>query len=71
LFPDGREEVEMLSGGTTSNESVAFAVCFDGLVESVTVSVTEAFAFADGVPLITPVDASILRPEGRPVADQA
>ena len=41
-----------------------------GSVESVTVTATVKVPEAVGVPLITPVEAAIVRPAGKPVAVQ-
>ena len=51
-------------------EKLAEALCW-GLVESFTVTFAVAVpAGPAGVPLITPVVALIVNPEGKPVADQ-
>ncbi len=46
------------------------AVRCAGAVESVTVIDTVLVPAVVGVPLIAPVDASMVNPAGRPVADQ-
>jgi hypothetical protein len=60
----------MDSGTSMVKENVFDAVCGVGDPESVTVTVTELVPAAPGVPVISPVLGSMLRPDGKPVADQ-
>ena len=68
--PDGNEAVVMVSCPMIVSEKLLLAVRWLGLVESVTVIFTVLVAAEFVVPLMAPLDGSILRPEGRPVADQ-
>jgi hypothetical protein len=49
-------------------ENVFDALCGVGDEESVTVTVTELVPAADGVPVIWPVPALIVKPAGNPAA---
>ena len=70
-MPLKREVVVMASFGAMVIEKVAGALNAVGVVESVTVTTTLLLVPAVcGVPLITPVDELIDKPDGRPVADQ-
>jgi hypothetical protein len=72
--PPGRVVVVMESGvtaGAMVTEKVAEAVPAVGVAESVTVTMTDDEVPAVvGVPVMAPVDESMLRPAGNPVADQ-
>ena len=67
--PDGSEDVVMVSCPTIVSEKLLLAVRWFGLVESVTVIFTVLVAAEFVVPLMAPLDGSILRPAGNPVAD--
>ena len=68
--PFGKEAVVMLNGGAKIMiDRFAVAVWCVGLEESITVSAAVLDPVAVGVPLIAPVNALIVRPAGRPVAD--
>jgi hypothetical protein len=60
----------MASFGAMVIEKVAGALNAVGVVESVTVTTTLLVPGFWGVPLITPLDKLIDKPDGRPVADQ-
>ena len=67
--PDGNDDVVIESWPVIVIDRLFVAVRCVGFVESVTVMFTVLVAAAVAVPLMTPVDASMLSPVGRPVAD--
>lgn len=67
--PDGSADVVIVSCPVMVSDRLLVAVRCVGLVESVTVMTTVPELAPDGVPLMTPLDASMPRPLGRPVAD--
>ena len=70
-MPLKREVVVMASFGAMVIEKVAGELKAVGVVESVTVTTTLLLVpGVCGVPLITPDDGLIDKPDGRPVADQ-
>lgn len=69
-LPPGNDAVVMVGGAMIVIARLAVAVRCVGLVESVTVTTAVLAPAVVGLPLMTPVEALMLRPAGRPVADQ-
>ncbi len=67
--PDGSDVVVIANWPAMLIDSVLVALRWVGLVESVTVIVTVLDPAVVGAPVIAPLEASMLRPAGRPVAD--
>jgi hypothetical protein len=70
-MPPGSDDVPIASAEMILNEIVREAIRCVGAVASVTVMVTLLIPLAPGVPEIVPELASMDRPAGNPVADQA
>ena len=69
-MPPDSEVVVMDSGGVIVSERLAVAFKGVGVEESVRVIATVLVPAAEGLPLMTPVDALMFNPAGRPVAAQ-
>lgn len=69
LTAPGRELVVMVRTGVIVRVRVAERLC-DGFPESVTDTERVKLPAADGVPVMAPVEALTVSPEGGPVADQ-
>ena len=65
----GKVVVVIESGPVIVRDNCTVLLCAMGDVESVTVMFTVPEVAAAGVPEMAPVDAFIVRPVGRPVAD--
>ena len=68
--PPGSAFVEIASVATTVSVRLLVMVRCVGVVESVTVTTTVLAPEAVGDPDMAPVEASSVKPAGRPVADQ-
>ena len=68
-MPFGSDDVVIVSCPVIVSDRLLLAVRCVGFVESVTVTTTVPELAPCGVPLMTPLDGSMLRPAGRPVAD--
>ena len=71
MTPPGRDDVVTVRDAAMLRVRLLVAVRCVGLLESVAVITTVAVPADVGVPPITPVDAFIVNPPGRPEADQA
>ena len=69
VTPLGNDAVVMPIGATMVSDRLLVPVRCAGLVASVTVTTTVLVPAVFDVPLIAPLAGSMLRPEGRPVAD--
>jgi hypothetical protein len=70
VTPPGRDAVVMAIGATIVSDRFLVAVKCVGFVESVTVTATVLVPAVVGLPVMAPLEASMLNPAGSPVADQ-
>lgn len=68
--PAGNELVLIAGGGGAINKVSVFETETGGVAESITVTTTGFAPTAVGVPEIMPVPEAMIKPAGKPVADQ-